>query len=71
MMEKSCYHEIIDELSKKLADKITFEENNLANRALSIDGDIAEIIQDIGLKTCHRVLETTRDEIVAKKKLVK
>lgn len=67
-MEKSCYHEIIEELSKKLADKITFEEKNLANRALSIDGDIAEIIQDIGLKTCKRVLETTRDEIVLTKK---
>ena len=45
-MEKSCYHEIIDELSKKLADKITSEANNLANRALSIDGDIADRILD-------------------------
>ena len=33
-MEKDCYQEIIDEVSKKLADKITSEEKDLAHRAI-------------------------------------
>ena len=67
-MEKDCYQEIIDEVSKKLADKITFKEKDLAHRATLIDMDIADIVQDIGLKTCKQVLEKTRDPIVGKKK---
>ena len=67
-MEKDCYQEIIDEVSKKLADKITSEEQDLAQRATLIDRDIADIVQDIGLKTCKQVLEKTRDPIVGKKK---
>jgi len=68
IMEKDCYQEIIDEVSKKLADKITSEEKDLAHRATLIDMDIADIVQDIGLKTCKKVLEKTRDQIVQKKK---
>jgi hypothetical protein len=67
-VEKDCYQEIIDEVSKKLADKITSEEQDLAQRATLIDRDIADIVQDIGLKTCKQVLEKTRDPIVGKKK---
>jgi len=66
-MEKDCYQEIIDEVSKKLADKITSEEKDLAPRATLIDRDIADIVQEVGLKTCKRVLEKTRDQIVEKK----
>jgi len=66
-MEKDCYKEIIAEVSKKLAQKITAEEKDLAPRATLIDKDIAEIVQDIGLKTTKRVLENTRDEIIVKK----
>jgi len=67
-VEKDCYQEIIDEVSKKLADKITSEEKDLAQRATLIDRDIADIVQDIGLKTCKQVLEKTRDPLVGKKK---
>jgi len=67
-MEKSCYQEIIDEVSKKLASKILSEEKNLTRRATLIDMDIADIVQDIGLKTCNQVLEKMRDQIVEKKK---
>ena len=67
-MEKDCYQEIIDEVSKNLADKITSKEKDLARRATLIDMDIADIVQDIGLKTCKQVLEKTRDPIVGKKK---
>lgn len=67
-MEKDCYQEIIDEVSKKLADKITSEEKDLARRATLIDRDIADIVQDIGLKTCKQVLERTRGQIVEKKR---
>lgn len=66
-MEKDCYQEIIDEVSKKLADKIASEEKDLAHRSTLIDRDIADIVQDIGLKTCKQVLEKTRDQIVEKK----
>ena len=66
-MEKDCYQEIIDEVSKKLADKISSEEKDLAHRATLIDGDIADIVQDVGMKTCKQVLEKARDRIVEKK----
>jgi len=66
-MEKDCYQEIIAEVSRKLAQKITAKEKDLAPRATLIDKDIAEIVQDIGLQTTKRVLENTRDEIIAKK----
>ena len=66
-MEKDCYQDIVAEISKKLAEKITAEEKDLALRATLIDKDIAELVQDIGLKTTKRVLENTRDEIIVKK----
>ncbi|MBN2521244.1 MAG: hypothetical protein JXB17_12100 [Bacteroidales bacterium] len=67
-MEKDYYKEIIEEVSKKLADKIMVEEKGLAQRATMIDGDVRDIIQDIGLKTCQQVLEKTRDQIILKKR---
>lgn len=66
-MEKNCYQEIIDEVSKKLAQKIICEEKDLARRATLIDKDIAGIVQDIGLQTTQKVIENTRDKIVEKK----
>ena len=66
-MEKDCYKEIIEEVSKKLSKKFISEENNLAQRATLIDQDIAGIVQDIGLKTTENVLKNTRDEVIAKK----
>lgn len=66
-MEKDCYKEIIEEVSKKLSKKIISEENDLVQRATLIDQDIAGIVQDIGLKTTGKVLENTRDEVMAKK----
>jgi len=66
-MEKDCYQEIIAEVSKKLAEKFISEEKNLAKRATLIDGDIADIVQEIGEKTTRKVLENTRDKIVVKK----
>ncbi len=66
-MEKDCYQEIIEEVSKKLANKVISEERNLVERSTLIDGDIAGIVQSIGLITTQRVLENTCDEIVRKK----
>jgi len=54
-------------LAKKIADKITSEEKDLAHRATLIDRDIADIVLDIGLKTCKQVLEKTRDQLSEKK----
>jgi hypothetical protein len=67
IMEKNCYQEIIDEVSKKLAQKIISDEKNLARRATLIDKDIAGIVQEIGLQTTKKVMEDTRDKIVEKK----
>ena len=67
-MEKDCYQEIITKVSEKLAQKISAEEKGLAQRATLVDGDIAEIVKEIGLETTKRVLEKTRDQIVVKKK---
>ncbi len=47
-MEKDCYQEIIEEVSKKLANKVISEERNLVERSTLIDGDIAGIVQSIG-----------------------
>jgi len=66
-MEKKCYQEIIDEVSRKLSRKIISEEKDLARRATLIDKDIADIVQDIGLQTTNKVIENTRDKIVEKK----
>jgi hypothetical protein len=66
-MEKDCYKEIIEEVSKKLSKKIISEEKDLVQRATLIDQDIAGIVQDIGLKTTEKVLKNTRDEVIAKK----
>ena len=66
-MEKKCYQEIIDEVSRKLSRKIISEEKDLAHRATLIDKDIADIVQDIGLQTTKKVIENTRDKIVEKK----
>ena len=66
-MEKNCYQEIIDEVSKKLAQKIISDEKNLARIATLIDKDIAGIVQEIGLQTTKKVMEDTRDKIVEKK----
>ncbi|CCK80230.1 hypothetical protein [Desulfobacula toluolica] len=67
-MEKNCYKKIIEEVSNKLAQEFISKENNLEKRATLIDRDIADIVQEIGLKTCKQVLEKTRDEIVKKKR---
>ena len=59
-MERKCYQDIIDEVSKKLAQKIISEEKDLARRATLIDKDIAGIVQDIGLQTTKKVIECVR-----------
>ena len=66
-MEKNCYDEIIEKVSKKLADKVMGTEQELIKRAITIDGDIRDIVQEIGRQTYKRVLEETRDQIAEKK----
>jgi signal recognition particle GTPase len=48
-MEKDIYKEIIEEVSKKLADKICSEEKGLAARATMIDQDVKNLVQEIAL----------------------
>jgi len=66
-MEKDCYDEIIEEVSKKLAEKVCSEEEGLAARATMIDHDVQSLVQEIGRKATQNILEATRDEVVSKK----
>ncbi len=67
-MKKEDYQDVIDEISCKLANKILRTENDLANRALNLDRDIADQLQSIGQQTTRMVLEKVRDELVENKK---
>ena len=67
-MKKDAYEDLIGEISKQLAKKILLEEFDLASRAKTIDGDIAVLVRDVGLRTSKIVLQKTCDEKVAKKK---
>ena len=66
-MKKDAYEDLIGEISKQLAEKILLEEGDLASRAKTIDGDIAVLVRDVGLRTSKIVLQKTCDEKVAKK----
>ena len=68
MMEKEFYKDIIEEVSNKLAEKAGAEETDLASRSTLIDQDIQGVVQEIGLQTTKKILESTRDKIVVKKK---
>ena len=56
-MKKDAYEDLIDEISKRLAEKILFEEGDLADRVKTIDGDIAVLVRDVGLRTSKLVLQ--------------
>lgn len=66
-METEVYKDIIEEVSRKLAEKMGAEETDLVSRSTLIDQDIQEVIQEIGLQTTKIILESTRDKIVLKK----
>jgi len=66
-MENNVYQKIIDEVSKRLAGEILSKEKDLPQRAKTIDGDIANILKDVGLKTSKQVIEGARDDIINKK----
>ena len=68
-MKKDAYEDLVKEISKKLSEKIFQEEGDLTGRIKTIDADIAEIVREVGLRTSKLVIEKTRDEKVAKKKL--
>ena len=67
-MKKDAYEDLVTEFSEKLAKKILLEEGDLTTRVKTIDGDIAVLVRDVGLRTSKLVLQKTCDEKVAKKK---
>lgn len=67
-MERDHYDKLVTEISSQLADKILSVEGDLTSRATTIDGDIAALVREIGLRTNKIVLEKTCEEIVRKKK---
>ena len=54
-MKKDAYEDLIGEISKQLAEKILSEEGDLADRVKTIDGDIAVLVRDVGLRTSKLV----------------
>jgi len=67
-MKKDAYEELIAEISNQLAEKILMEEGDLTRRVKTIDGEIAVLLRDVGLRTSKQVLQKTCDEKVVKKK---
>ena len=67
-MKKDAYEELIAEISNQLAEKILMEEGDLTRRVKTIDGEIAVLLRDVGLRTSKLVLQKTCDEKVVKKK---
>ena len=67
-MKKDAYEDLIAEISKQLAEKILMEEGDLTRRVKTIDGEIAVLLRDVGLRTSKQVLQKTCDEKVVKKK---
>ena len=67
-MKKDAYEELIAEISNQLAEKILMEEGDLTRRVKIIDGEIAVLLRDVGLRTSKQVLQKTCDEKVVKKK---
>lgn len=67
-MKKDAYEDLIEEISKQLAEKVLLEEGDLTGRVKTIDSDIAVLVRDVGLRTSKLVLQKTCEEKVAKKK---
>ena len=62
------YQELIDKVSQQIAQTFLDHETNVAQRAVLLDADIAEITRQIGLTTTQIVLEQCRDHLVKKTK---
>lgn len=60
------YQELITNVSHQIAQEFLDHETNLAQRALLLDADIAEITREIGLETTKIVLEHSRAQLVKK-----
>ncbi len=60
--------QLITELSEKLSQNILKEEDNLVSRARFIDGDVADILQEVGRQTSQKILEETCQNLIDKKK---
>jgi len=67
-MKKDAYEDLVAEISNQLAEKILMEEGDLTRRVKTIDGDIAVVLREVGLRTSKLVLQKTCDEKVVKKK---
>ncbi len=52
----------IEEMAAKLAAKILETLSNLADRALAVDGDIADLLQQVGKKATEKVLSAVASE---------
>lgn len=53
------YQDSVMRVSSQIADEFSACENNLENRALPVDADIAEITRQIGSETTERVIGNT------------
>ena len=67
-MKKDAYEDLVAEMSKQLAEKILTEEGDLTSRVKTIDGDIAELVRDVGLRTSKLIIQKACDRKVIKKK---
>lgn len=66
-MDKKRYEEIIRGVSGQIAGEFLKKESNLAQRALSVDADIAEITRQIGSEAVRIIYEETVKQCTDKK----
>ena len=67
-MDVKNYEALISSISQEIAEKFLSLEENIPQRALFIDADIAEITRLIGLETTQHVYEKVLKQQVDQKK---
>ena len=67
-MDTTRYEAFMSRVSQEIAERFLSQEDNIAERALFIDADIAEITQHIGLEATQRIYEQALNQQVSQKK---
>lgn len=67
-MDVKYYEAFISHISQELAEKFLSQEDNIAQRAVFIDADIAELTRQIGLQTTQHICEQVVTQQVEQKK---
>ncbi len=67
-MDVKNYEALISQVSQEIAERFLSLEGNIAQRAVFVDADIAEITRQIGLETTQHIYEKVLAQEVEQKK---